>query len=89
MKYSINKDIGRWRVLNGEAVIINVETSFYYSLNETGTFIWNLLLERERNIEEVVKEVSLHYQEKEQGVRPDVENVLNDLAKENLVKTGK
>jgi hypothetical protein len=25
----------------GDAVILNLETSEYYSANETGTFIWN------------------------------------------------
>ena len=32
-----------WRKVNDEAVILNLETSVYYSVNNTGTFIWELL----------------------------------------------
>jgi len=31
-----------WRKTGEEAVILNMETSEYYSANETGTFIWEL-----------------------------------------------
>ena len=32
-----------WRRAGPEAVILNMETSEYYSANDTGTFIWELL----------------------------------------------
>lgn len=32
-----------WRKTGEEAVILNLETSEYFSANETGTFIWELL----------------------------------------------
>ena len=32
-----------WRKTGEEAVILNLETSEYYSANETGTFIWEQL----------------------------------------------
>lgn len=32
-----------WRKTGEEAVILNLETSEYYSLNDTGTLIWELL----------------------------------------------
>jgi hypothetical protein len=32
-----------WRKTGDEAVILNLETSEYYSANETGTFIWEQL----------------------------------------------
>ncbi|MCX5791032.1 MAG: PqqD family protein [Elusimicrobia bacterium] len=32
-----------WRKTGEEAVILNMETSEYYSANETGTFIWEQL----------------------------------------------
>ena len=34
-----------WRKVNEEAVILNLETSVYYSVNQAGTFIWELLVE--------------------------------------------
>ena len=34
-----------WRKVKAEAVVLNLGTSVYYSVNQTGTFIWKLLAE--------------------------------------------
>ena len=86
MKYSVNRESATWRILDGEAVIINNETSFYYSLNKTGTYIWNLLLEEELSLEEVVEKVSFRYQQKEGEVLEDIKNILDNLTGEQLVQ---
>jgi len=86
MKYSVNKDNATWRILDGEAVIINNETSFYYSLNQTGTYIWNLLLEKELSLEEIIEKVSIYYQQKKEDIIDDIKKVLDDLAEEKLIE---
>lgn len=86
MKYSVNRDSATWRILDGEAVIINNETSFYYSLNKTGTYIWNLLLEKELSLEEIVEKVGSRYQQKEGGILEDIKNILDNLTGEKLVE---
>jgi len=86
MKYSVNKDNATWRILDGEAVIINNETSFYYSLNQTGTYIWNLLLEKELSLEEIIEKVSIYYQQKKEDIIDDIKKVLDDLVEEKLIK---
>ena len=87
MKYSVDKNKACWKILDGEAVIINTDTTFYYSLNKTGTFIWELLAKKEMGLEELVKSVSAHYRKKEEEIYTDVKTVLEDLAKERLLKT--
>lgn len=37
--YALNKDSTACRFIDGEAVLLNADTSAYYSLNPTGTFI--------------------------------------------------
>jgi len=86
MKYSVNKDNATWRILDGEAVTINNETSFYYSLNQTGTYIWNLLLEKELSLEEIIEKVSIYYQQKKEDIIDDIKKVLDDLAEEKLIE---
>jgi len=86
MKYSVNKDNATWRILDGEAVIINNETSFYYSLNQTGTYIWNLLLEKELSLEEIIEKVSIYYQQIKEDIIDDIKKVLDDLVEEKLIK---
>src|SRR3990170_3923879 len=82
----VNYDNATWRILDGEAVIINNETSFYYSLNQTGTYIWNLLLEKELSLEEIIEKVSIYYQQIKEDIIDDIKKVLDDLVEEKLIK---
>jgi len=86
MKYLVNKNNATWRILDEEAVIINNETSFYYSLNKTGTYIWNLLVEKELTLDEIVDKVSIHYQQTKKEIISDIKEVLDNLLEEKLVQ---
>ena len=86
MKYLVNKNNATWRILEEEAVIINNETSFYYSLNKTGTYIWNLLVEKELTLDEIVDKVSIHYQQTKKEIISDIKEVLDNLLEEKLVQ---
>lgn len=44
MRYQVNTDAAAWRFVDGEAVIIHAETSAYYGLNKTASFIWESIL---------------------------------------------
>jgi len=84
-KYSINTEITSWKELDGEAVIINFENTYYYSLNATGTYIWNLLLRKDLSADEITQEVSTHFNESVNNVKDDVGVLLKDLFEENLI----
>ena len=85
MKYTVNKQNSSFRILDGEAVIISSETSYYYSLNKTGTFIWNLLLKEEKTLEEIVEKVSSHYEQANEAITDKIAELLEDLVREKLV----
>ena len=85
MNYRINQEIVRWRIVDDEAVLINVENTFYYSLNKTGTLIWQLLLERPRPFEEVVGAVAARFRRTEAEVGADVRQFLEQMGAENLI----
>jgi hypothetical protein len=86
MKYSVNRQNSTFRILDGEAVIINSETSYYYSLNKTGTFIWNLLLDEEKTLEEIVEEVSFLYEQPKEAIVGNIAGLLEDLVREKLIQ---
>lgn len=73
MKYVVNSDAAAWRIVDGEAVIINLETTHYYSLNESGTFVWNLLAERPHDLDELAGALARHYEQPVDSVRGDLE----------------
>jgi hypothetical protein len=41
--YAINADHVTWEVADGEAVVLHFESSAYYALNPSGTYIWSRL----------------------------------------------
>lgn len=86
MKYSVNSDIATWRILDGEAVIINNQTSYYYSLNRTGTFVWNLLVDNEMTLDEIVDNVSSSYELEGDEIRGDITAILDNLYNEKLLE---
>ena len=86
MKYSVNSDIATWRILDGEAVIINNQTSYYYSLNRTGTFVWNLLVDNEMTLDEIVENVSSSYELEGDEIRGDITAILDNLYNEKLLE---
>lgn len=85
-KYSVNRDQATWRILDGEAVVINNVTSYYYSLNKTGTYVWQLLLDDELTLEDVVERVSRRYRKSGGEVRAEVQALLEELDREGLVR---
>jgi Coenzyme PQQ synthesis protein D (PqqD) len=87
LRYTVNVDNAFWRNLDGEAVIINVETSHYYSLNATGTYIWTLLADGALTLEEIVARVAEKYSRPAAEISDDVERILEHLSTENLVTT--
>jgi hypothetical protein len=83
--YSINHENTRWRVVDGEAVVIHLASTHYYGLNRTGTYLWNLLLEGERSLEELAAVVAARYAQPLEVVAIDIRGVLDDLVREDLL----
>jgi hypothetical protein len=87
-RYGVNRDAAYWRILDGEAVIISAETSHYYSLNATGTFIWELLVDGALTVGEITARVAERYTRPADEVFVDVQQVLVQLAAEKLITSG-
>lgn len=86
MRYSVNRDVSQWRVVDDEAVIVNVESSYYYGLNRTGTFIWGLLADEALTEDEITGRVSVAFNKPVSEVSEDVRRMLAELTSENLLK---
>ena len=86
MRYSVNHDVAQWRVVDDEAVIVNIESSYYYGLNQTGTFIWGLLADEALTADEVTARVSAAFNKPIEQVSADVQSVLGELTSEGLLK---
>ncbi|MBI4405526.1 MAG: PqqD family protein [Deltaproteobacteria bacterium] len=83
--FALNKSEVSWRFLEDEAVLINLKTNFYYSLNTSGTLILRKLAEGQPTFEELVVSLRDHYVSDEMRIRRDIETFLGQLLDEGIV----
>lgn len=82
--YTIDRQRITWDEIDGETLIINAETGYYFSLDGVGSLIWSMLADgvAERDI---VARIVNEYQIDESTARADLQALLDALAGEELV----
>jgi len=85
MRFYVDPGKVAYRVTDGEAVLIQTDTSYYYCLNAVGTYIWELLAAGHRTANELAAAVSQEFGQPQSVVEPDVRLLLADLKKEGLI----
>ncbi len=73
----------------GEAIVIDLNTGSYYSLNETGTWLWENL-DGQRNVGQLAQDLAVvcNIPEQAEAVQIDLTDLLNHLLAEKLVVAG-
>ena len=72
------------KVMDGEAIIINLSNGIYYSMDKVGGLIWELIDGR-YSLEEMVTALCALYDVSAEKAKSDVERLLGELVQENLV----
>ena len=70
-----------------EAVLVDLNTKRYYTLNETAMLIWRAL-ETGRTKDEIVRELTGNYDVSIEHAAASVERLLTALAAHRLVRSG-
>ena len=83
--YKINSENVTYRIIDGEALILNLKTGEYYSLSQSGTFIWKFLGEK-ITLEELADKLSQEYDINKNVAISDTKALLKDLISESIVK---
>ncbi|MDA2916240.1 PqqD family protein [Nitrospinae bacterium AH_259_B05_G02_I21] len=65
------------------AVLLHLETRFYYSLNEVGQAVWRLLDSAE-NLEDMLEKLAEEYEVDGQSAKDSVSRFLQELEREKL-----
>jgi hypothetical protein len=73
------------RVLDNETIILNLNTSVYYTLNPSGTAVWNLI-NGKNTPEVIINKIADAYGIVKQRAGKDVEELIDDFKKEGLVQ---
>jgi hypothetical protein len=83
-RFRVNTPTVTHETIDGEAVIINLDSGNYYSLVEVGSFIWGLV-EKGASASEVQNSVLQTYQGDAQDIDRGVQELLAQLQQENLI----
>lgn len=78
-----NADIAS-KVMDGEAIIINLANGTYYSLDKAGGFVWEQIAET-RTVGETVAGISARYDVRPEQALADLERLLAELLAEGLI----
>jgi coenzyme PQQ synthesis protein D (PqqD) len=73
------------KVIDGEAIIINLANGIYYSLDKVGGLIWEMLAAK-RSLEEVVSAVLTRSDVSPEQAQTDVERLAAELLQEDLLR---
>ena len=83
-RFRINTPTVTHETIDGEAVIINLDSGNYYSLVEAGSFIWGLF-EKGASASEIQNLVFQTYQGDAADIDRGVQELLAELQQENLI----
>jgi len=72
------------KVMDGEAILINLSTGTYYSMDGPGGLIWETI-ERRPSIEEIVAVIYTRYDVEPSRAEADVQHVVAQLLEEGLI----
>src|SRR5688572_16638998 len=73
------------KVMDGEAIIINLSNGVYCSLDKVGGFIWEQI-SATRSVAETVAAVSARYEVSPERAQGDVERLVAELLREDVIE---
>jgi hypothetical protein len=82
--YTIDRKRITWDEIDGETLIINAETGYYFSLDGVGSLIWSMLADGVDERDMVARIVN-EYEVEESTARDDLQALVDVLAGEELV----
>ena len=84
MRYRVNHPQVINEMIDGEAIMINLVSGSYYTLDSLGGEVWELL-EKSPSVEDIVTQLSFRYDASDDVIRSAVENLLEQLSREQLI----
>lgn len=82
-RYAISQDVVH-RVVDGETIVLNLESGTYFGLNATGTRVWRLI-EAGATRAQMIERISMEFEHPIGAVQTDVDELLTALQSKGLV----
>lgn len=74
-----------FRELEGESVLLNIETETYFGLDDVGTRMWNVLAEHD-SIQSAYETLLAEYDVDPQTLKQDMESIIGQLHDKGLIQ---
>lgn len=71
-------------IIDGDAVLVNLATGVYYSLDGTAGAVWRMI-ENRRSVSEIAQGLAFHYDTTPERALADVESLVSKLLTEELI----
>lgn len=80
-----NRDAIAAKVIDGEAILMNVRSGVYYSMEGVGVFVWEGI-EQGASLEEVAERVARRYGVSREQAEADLAVLVSELLREEIVQ---
>jgi hypothetical protein len=81
---SIKADNIAYRIIDGEAVIVDLKTSTFHTLNPVGSFIWEEL-DGQNTLKDIAEKLSQEFEVDLETSENDCVDFINDLLDKDMV----
>ncbi len=84
MQILVDKEVVCWSKLGDETLLLNLDTGYYYTLDELGGLIWEMLIEQ-HDQEKIVERIVSEYEAERKSVESDLKTLLEELQREGMI----
>jgi hypothetical protein len=81
---TINEQNTAYRIIDGEAVIVNLKKSTFHTLNPVATFIWDHL-DGKAKLEDIAESLSQEFEVDYETSLDDCEDFIRDLLDKDMI----
>lgn len=86
--YQVNSPNVIHEIIDGEAVLVNMENGSYYSIDSVGAVVWDYI-ERGLSSSQIVEAISEQYAGERADITTGIEQLIDDLQSEQLIVAGR
>jgi hypothetical protein len=73
-----------WKIVDGQALVLNLDSGFYYTLNAMGTVVWNLCIGG-FSFDQILNFLQVHYEENYEMIFQSLRLFCEEVVKEGLL----
>jgi DNA-binding NarL/FixJ family response regulator len=85
--YRVNSPNVIHEIIDGEAVLVNMENGSYYSIDSVGAVVWDYI-EKGLSNRQIVQAISNQYAGNQEEISTGIEKLIDDLKTERLIVPG-